>query len=172
MALNLGSSVIDFLSEHADEKFTARQIAEWVFVTFPSECHAKKTNSDVLETDADLLRQLIAEISSQRPRLQKKYSQLKATEGRPRKYYFSEKSDGAEVAAVECVGVKTTVGKDKTSSISGEHSLYPLLATYLWAEFQVYSKRINEKRSSNKRGTNGNKWLYPDLVGMEDLGSE
>jgi len=40
----------------------------------------------------------------------------------------------------------------------------------LWAEFEVYSKRIDEKRSSNKRGPNGNRWLYPDLVGMEDLG--
>jgi hypothetical protein len=47
-----------------------------------------------------------------------------------------------------------------------------LLSTYLWAEFGVYSKRIDEKRSSNKRGPNGNRWLYPDLVGMEDLGSD
>lgn len=36
----------------------------------------------------------------------------------------------------------------------------------------VYSKRIDEKRSSNKRGPNGNRWLYPDLVGMEDLGTD
>lgn len=36
----------------------------------------------------------------------------------------------------------------------------------------LYSKRIDEKRSSNKRGPNGNRWLYPDLVGMEDLGTD
>ena len=61
--------------------------------------------SQALETDADLLQQLVAEIGSQRPRLQKKHPGLKTTEGRPRKYYFSEKSDSAEVAAVENVGV-------------------------------------------------------------------
>ena len=50
--------------------------------------------------------------------------------------------------------------------------MYPLLSLYLWEEFGVYSKRIDEKRSSNKRGPNGNRWLYPDVVGMEDLGAE
>ena len=50
--------------------------------------------------------------------------------------------------------------------------MYPLLSLYLWEEFGVYSKRVDEKRSSNKRGPNGNRWLYPDLVGMEDLGAE
>jgi Uncharacterized protein conserved in bacteria len=50
--------------------------------------------------------------------------------------------------------------------------LYPLLSHYLWSEFGIYSKRIDEKRSSNKRGPNGNRWLYPDLVGMEDLGAD
>lgn len=99
MALNLGKSVVDFLTGHPDEKFTARQIAEWIFATFPDECHAKKASSQALETDADLLQQLVAEIGSQRPRLQKKHANFKTTEGRPRKYYVSEKSDIAEVAA-------------------------------------------------------------------------
>jgi len=53
-----------------------------------------------------------------------------------------------------------------------EHALYPLLSQYLWEEFGVFSKRIDEKRSSNKRGPNGNRWLYPDVVGMEDLGAD
>jgi hypothetical protein len=29
--------------------------------------------------------------------------------------------------------------------------------------------RIDEKRSSNRKGPQGNMWLYPDVVGMEDL---
>lgn len=33
----------------------------------------------------------------------------------------------------------------------------------------MFSKRVDEKKSSNNRGPNGNKWLYPDVVGMEDL---
>lgn len=170
MTLNLGKSVVDYLTAHPEEKFSARQLAEWIFATFPAECLAKKASSQALETDADLLQQLVAEIGSQRPRLQKKHPGLKTTEGRPRKYYFSEKSDTAEVAAVEGSGVAASVGKERAKV--GEHGLYPLLASYLWAEFGVYSKRVDERRSSNKRGPHGNRWLYPDLVGMEDLGAD
>ena len=123
-----------------------------------------------MSTDAELVQQLVAEISSQRPRLQKRHPELKTTEGRPRKYYYSEKSDVAEVAAAEgVIAAPMTVSSDAKL---GEHAMYPLLSLYLWEEFGVYSKRIDEKRSSNKRGPNGNRWLYPDVVGMKDLGAE
>ena len=36
----------------------------------------------------------------------------------------------------------------------------------------MFSMRIDEKGSSNKRGPNGNRWLYPNVVGMEDLAAE
>lgn len=170
MALNLAKVVIGYLKERPGEKMTARQIAEWVFATFPDECQAKKQSSQYVSTDAELVQQLVAEISSQRPRLQKRHPELKTTEGRPRKYYYSEKSDSAEVAAVE--SAVTTLAAEVDHSKLGEHGLYPMLSQYLWEEFGVYSKRIDEKRSSNKRGPNGNRWLYPDVVGMEDLGAD
>jgi hypothetical protein len=44
-----------------------------------------------------------------------------------------------------------------------------MLSEFLWSELGIYSKRIDEKRSRNSCGSGGNKWLYPDLVGMEDL---
>ena len=170
MALNLAKAVLGYLKEQPDEKLTARQIAEWIFVTFPDECQAKKQSSQYVSTDAELVQQLVAEISSQRPRLQKRHPELKTTEGRPRKYYYSEQSDVAEVAAAE--GVVAAPMADSSDAKLGEHAMYPLLSLYLWEEFGVYSKRIDEKRSSNKRGPNGNRWLYPDVVGMEDLGAE
>jgi len=170
MALNLAKAVLGYLKERPDEKLTARQIAEWIFATFPNECQAKKQSSQYVSTDAELVQQLVAEISSQRPRLQKRHPELKTTEGRPRKYYYSEKSDVAEVAAAE--GVVAAPMTDSSDAKLGEHAMYPLLSLYLWEEFGVYSKRIDEKRSSNKRGPNGNRWLYPDVVGMEDLGAE
>lgn len=170
MALNLAKVVLGYLKERPDEKLTARQIAEWIFATFPDECQAKKQSSQYVSTDAELVQQLVAEISSQRPRLQKRHPELKTTEGRPRKYYYSEKSDIAEVAAAE--GVVAVPIPDSSDAKLGEHAMYPLLSLYLWEEFGVYSKRIDEKRSSNKRGPNGNRWLYPDVVGMEDLGAE
>ncbi|AER56280.1 hypothetical protein DSC_08145 [Pseudoxanthomonas spadix BD-a59] len=42
MALNLAKLVLGYLKERPDEKLTARQIAEWIFATFPDECQAKK----------------------------------------------------------------------------------------------------------------------------------
>lgn len=170
MALNLSRCIVDYLQANPEEKFTARQIADWVFVTFPAECQQKRANSrgDYINSDADLVQQLVAEISALRPRVQAKYPALKTTEGRPRKYYYSEKSDSAEVAAAE----DEEVTRDPGGSMLAEHDLYPLLSQYLWEEFGVYSKRVDEKRSSNKRGPNGNRWLYPDMVGMQDLGSD
>lgn len=170
MALNLGKAVVDFLTAHPEEKFSARQIAEWLVATFPDECNAKKTSSQALETDADLLQQLVAEIGSQRPRLQKKHPELKTTEGRPRKYYFSVHSDSAEVAAAESTA--GTVQQQANTAPLNELSLYPKLSAYLWDRWRVYSKRIDEKTSSNKNGPKANHWLHPDVVGLEDLGAD
>ncbi|WP_425359977.1 MULTISPECIES: hypothetical protein [unclassified Candidatus Tisiphia] len=50
-----------------------------------------------------------------------------------------------------------------------EKEIYPKLSDFLLQELGVHSKIINDKCSSNYKGTNGNKWLHPDLVGMEDL---
>lgn len=88
MALNLRQAVVGFLKDRAEQKFTARPIAEWLFETFPEQCQEKRANSrgDYIKTDADLMQQLVAEISSQRPRMQAKHPELKTTEGRPRKY--------------------------------------------------------------------------------------
>ena len=101
MALNLAKAVLECLKARPEDKLTARQIAEWIFGAYPAECQEKKSNSrgEYIKTDSDLVQQLVAEISSQRPRLQKRHPELKTTEGRPRKYYYSEKSDVAEVAA-------------------------------------------------------------------------
>ena len=65
MALNLAKVVIGYLKDRSEEKFTARQIAEWVFATFPAECQAKKENSKFITNDAELIQQLVAEISSE-----------------------------------------------------------------------------------------------------------
>lgn len=171
MALNLSNIVAEFLKSNPEHKYTTKQIAEWIFDTYPEECRLKQNRSKAevfpLNTDTALIGQIAAEISSQGQRLQKRHAQIKTTEGRPRKYYFSTQTDQDEIIIAE-----------ETNTISpssvplNEHGLYPKLAEYLFTELGVYSKRINEKRSSNNRGPGGNKWLFPDLVGMEDLSKE
>lgn len=175
MALNLSNVVADFLRNNSESKFTTRQIAEWVFQTYPEECRQKQQRSKAevspLNTDIALIGQIAAEISSQGQRLQHKYPQIKTTEGRPRKYYFTSQTDKDEVDNVETANEENRTVTDQPTP-KNEHALYPKLSEYLFAELGVHSKRINEKKSSNNRGPGGNKWLYPDLVGMEDLSRE
>ncbi|KAF2409691.1 hypothetical protein SAMN04490179_1478 [Pseudomonas antarctica] len=172
MALNLRHRVIDRLQTLSDTQQTARELAQWIFDRFPEECAAKKASSGShIQTDSDLVQQLVAEISGSRPRWQQMHAQLKTTEGRPRHYYWSEMDADAEVAAAEGVALFPSDLLD--SSPLREHALYPLLAEYLLTDDQrVYTMRINEKRSSNRAGNGANEWLHPDLVGLEDLTSD
>lgn len=172
MKLDLSKKIIEFLKQHQGQKFTARELAEWIFRTFPDECEAKRMRSratvTMLDDDNALLQQIVAEIASQRQRMQKRDPQLKTTEERPRKYYYTTQTDQAEIEEVESEHpISASVERDTVRY--SEHDLYPMLSIFLWAEYGIYSKRIDEKRSSNNRGTNGNKWLYPDVVAMEDL---
>jgi len=174
MALNLAKTVVEFLKDRPEQRFTTREIAEWIFETYPDECRQKQQRSKAtvipLLTDADLVSQIAAEISSQGQRLQSNAPQLKTTDGRPRKYYYSQLTDQDEVATVE-TGERVISAQSPAQPVN-EHALYPKLAEFLYSELKVYSKRIDEKKSGNKQGPGGNKWLYPDMAGMENLSVE
>ena len=169
MALNLANTVVEFLQQNPEQKFTTREIANWIFQTYPDECRQKQKRSTAtinpLDNETALLKQIAAEIVSQRPRLQERHPEVKTTEGRPRKYYFTESTDSAESSA-------TSPASTVNGSVVKEHCLYPILSEFLWSEFEIYSKHIDEKRFRNSRGAGGNKWLHPDLVGMEVLSGD
>lgn len=90
MALRLASLLVDYLAKHAGEKFTARQIAAWIFKTYPAECAEKRARSAALKSDGDVVQQLVSEIGSQAPALRRRHSQLAITDTRPRQYYWVE----------------------------------------------------------------------------------
>ena len=172
--IDLVNKVVGFLQERPEQKFTTRQIADWIFETYPDECRQKQERSTAtvipLDNDSALVQQIAGEISIARRRLQKQHPKVKTTEGRPRKYYFTASTDSDEIKHAE------SGAASPASTINGpvitEHDLYPMLAEFLWSELDIYSKRIDEKRSRNTQGAGGNRWLYPDLVGMEDLSSD
>ncbi len=172
MALNLKNAVADYLRSNPEEKFTTREIATAILKRYPKECQEKKDRSTAtvipIVSDADLLQQLAAEISSQRPSLQRKIPQIKTTEGRPRKYYFSDKSDDIEIEIEEANEQRNELSDASYT----EHDLYPKLIEFLWYELNIFCKRIDEKRSKNSHGLGGNRWLYPDIVGLEDLSKD
>ena len=169
MAFILRRVVVGYLQSHPGEQFTAREIALWTMATYPTEAAAKKARAHQnLESDADLEQQWAAEIGAAWPLLRDQHHGLKITEGRPRKYYYSEKSEIDEVKEAEG-GLVVTPGAPGESKLS-EAQLYPLLAAYLREDLGMRSKRIDEKTSSNGRGPAGNRWLHPDVVALEDLG--
>lgn len=166
---SLNSRVVERLKSSPGTRFKARDIAEWILATYPAESAAKiqRSRNPGMITDADLVQQLVAEIGSNRPLIERRHSQVRTTEGRPRLYYWTDASEESEVADLEGSTVATIV--EPLTSTHREHDLYPLLSQFLSSEWGLYSKRIDEKTASNRRGSQGNHWLFPDLVAMEDL---
>ena len=164
MALNLSKTVVDILKHNPDKYFTARQLAEWVWNNKKDECLAKMERSKAtvvpIDTEDALLNQLVAEIGAYKRRILALSSNVKSTAERPRKYYYSEKTEAQEIKDAE-----------KSSRTNGqpEHDSYPRLCEYLYNELNIYPKRIDERKSSNSKGSNGNKWLHPDIVGLKNL---
>jgi hypothetical protein len=172
--LNLRERTFELLKAQPDQRFKAREIAEWLHRTYPAETLRKMERSSFLETEAALLNQLVAEIGANRPAWQEKYPNLRTTEGRPRRYYWTEKSETEEVEAVEG-DYEERVGDVALANSSTprvlERDLYPMLVDFISSEVGATAFRINESTASNRRGAGGNKWLYPDIVAIEALTS-
>lgn len=156
--LTLSDNVESFLRKHAEKKFIARVIAERIVASYPAEYKRKAEESK--QPDINIEQQVAAEIGAQRMQIQNAHPHIKTTETRPRQYYWTEKSDEDEVDEAEGGGDEPT---------PKESALYQKLSDYLRDEHDLYSKRIDEKRSSKKQGQRGNVWLHPDVVAMEDV---
>ncbi len=169
MALDLSNKVIKFLEQNPEQKHTAKDIATWILKTYPNECRQKQERSDVINSEQELFLQIVREIGSCRLDLSKKNPKIKTTEGRPRKYYYTESPDSLEIEQIEGKPPKT---EEIEKYPKKEYHLYPILAEFLKSELNVYSRRIDEKRSCNSHGSGGNRWLYPDLVGIEDFSQD
>lgn len=102
--------IIKFLKENKDKKFTAREIAEWIFTNYPEESAMKRessknkliTNVSGVEKDKAIMNAIQAEIGAHVGRgLEKENHFIKITEGKPRKYYYTEKTDLEEIQIIE-----------------------------------------------------------------------
>jgi uncharacterized protein len=145
--MNKAEAMKRYLQERQGQKFTAQQLAEWFFQTYPDECKKKLARSPTLSNDEDLLNQLRWEVySSFGPHAA---TLIKHTEDRPRRFYFSPLSDEEEVvAADEHTAAQATGARSRIQAREAE--LYPKLAAYLWSEYR----------------------LYPDMVGLENLSAD
>ncbi|MBR1777404.1 MAG: HrgA protein [Alphaproteobacteria bacterium] len=163
MTLNLGKTVEDILKREQEKGYTAKQLAQEIFRVKTKDCLEKMEKSKAtvipLNSEEALIDQIAKEIGA-RKKWFLSSDKIKMTSERPRKYYYSEKSDAEEVKEAE---------KETKTNKHQEHDSYPKLCEYLYNELSVFPKRINEKRSSNSKGNNGNKWLHPDIVGLKNL---
>ena len=164
MALNIPNLIVEFLQQNLEQKFTAREIAEWIIETNPDECRQKEIDS---KAKRPILQQISAEVNSYRSKIQKKYPGIQTTDDRPQKYYFTESTSRAKSKNALNLEISPT-SRVNPLGIK-EENLYPMLIESLWKKLQIYSMRIDERRSRNSRKSGGNKWLYPDIVGIEDL---
>jgi uncharacterized protein len=170
MSLNLRERTFELLKLSPNQKFKARDIALWIHTTYPEETKEKLGRSSFIESETALLNQIVAEIGSNRPQWQAKYAHLRTTEGRPRLYYWTEKSETEEISEAEADPPASNPSNTQPLRIL-ERDLYPMLIQFVGSEFGVNAFRINEGTASNKRGPGGNKWLYPDIVALEALAS-
>lgn len=161
MALKLVETVVNILKSNPEKYYTARELAENVYKCKPKECEEKMTNTKATTFDA-LIQQLVREIGSLKNDIVSQQN-IRVTEERPRKYYYSKKTDIEEIEQAEQITKKNE---------HPEHDLYPLLCEYLYNELDIYPKRIDERKSSNSKGNNGNKWLHPDIVGLQNLSKD
>lgn len=158
----------EFLAERPDQKFTAREIAVELIKKHPNEAEAKRTESEQQLDIQGLIGQIQAEIGAARTGIERKFSpNLGTTTDRPRKFYWT--SDVLEDEPSETDTNQTNaVGRTKLD----EHDLYPLLADYLGSQLSVVTMRLDEKRSSGKKGAGASHWLHPDVVGIQDISRE
>jgi len=153
--------IIQILKNNPDQSFTAKEVAENIFKEFPDWCENKRKRSKQdLSEHVKFISQLKAEVDSKFPILQKREPNYQIFEERPRKIIYS--TENIKIKKNKSASVQQVIKKSLSES-----DLYPLLAEYLHTEHTVYGKRIDEKRSKNSRGSGGNKWLFPDMVGLE-----
>jgi uncharacterized protein len=150
--ITVKNAVLKFLKSHPGDEYKARDLANELKTAFPVRFENKKTA------------QLAGEIGAGRPMWLKQHPQFRCSEETPWTYWWEPEMAAGAVAPEPPLA-------PEIASLT-EHDLYPLLAAFLISRHRkIYPKRIDEKKSSNLQGKDGNKWLHPDMVGLEDLAS-
>lgn len=174
MKLSQPQKIVAFLKSNPNQKFTARKIAEAILNLYPQD-YLEKRNNPRFSTDAELINQIVAEIGAHKNAILKDEPLIQLQDKpRPRLYWYdpniisnSLKIDTQNEPAD--FDDQQEVISTLTTKILSEYDLYPVLIEYLSKELQLFSLRIDEKKSSNNRGQNGNQWLHPDIVAMQPI---
>lgn len=174
MKLSQPQKIVAFLKSNPNQKFTARKIAEAILNLYPQD-YLEKRNNPRFSTDAELINQIVAEIGAHKNAILKAEPLIQLQDKpRPRLYWYDPNIISASLKIdtqnePADFDDQQEVISTLTTKIFSEYDLYPVLIEYLSKELQLFSLRIDEKKSSNNRGQNGNQWLHPDIVAMQPI---
>ena len=167
---NLRGKVIAFFQEnHPKKEATNTEIARWIVKTYPDDCKQKIDDSKRINDENGLRNAIQIELTSHTCSYYKKH-------GHPHIYL----KEGLESVKVNgrwgfrvraATRVSTIPSKQKTSEKFAEDDMYDPLRIFLLQEYEIESMPI-EHRNAKKTKRGGDMWLYPDLVGLEDLSRE
>lgn len=168
------NKIIAFLKTHPDQRYTSREIAEALIALYPEFYAQKRQNSNQeFASDAAFVNQVVSEIGARATIIIKKHPAIEIQDQpRPRKYWFSSKKRDtvSDVLEENIAEVDSSIELETKSKpeIHLEKEMYPLLQQYL-KEIGLIPKRLDEKKSKNSKGRNGNEWLHPDIVAMQAI---
>lgn len=155
----------NFLQQNQGKLFSAQELAQWIFENHPDGCREKfeRSKNKKIKVLEDIVDQIRSEVGSIFNSQNKKWQFVRRIkEGKNVYRYFYDATlipHCAPPANLENTHPQKLLEKD----------LYPLLTQYVQNHLNVFLRRIDEKRSANSHGAGGNHWLYPDMVGLEDL---
>lgn len=175
MKLSQAQKALEFLKSNPNQKFTARFIADKLIATYPQDYIEKRNNIKFQNNESAFKQQVIRELYSIFPDLIQNNPCVKYQEKpSPRQYWYEPTSNLSPVKGIDFHNSLIINAEDNNppsiqEKIFSEYDLYPVLIEYLSQELNLLTLRIDEKRSSNTRGQNGNQWLHPDIVAMQAL---
>ena len=174
----LKEKVIAFFDQNSIQEATCRQIAEWIIKAYPNDCAQKMANSNnrrAIDNNKKLAVQISAEINGYYIRT----SHILLREGLERVKIngllgLRRTKSISNTKTINSNSFPKTINtnpKPKTNKKIDEEDMYDPLIKFLSSKHGIRCKRV-EHRNAKKRGRGGDMWLYPDLVGLEDLSGD
>ncbi|MBC6413654.1 MAG: hypothetical protein GDA45_01785 [Chromatiales bacterium] len=171
-AMTLPERLAAFFEQTSAEQATNKEVVEWIVKNYPVDCAKKAQESTQRFEDQEewLIRQIGAELGSlwrHPPNILKEKGIIPATVDRKWGWRKEQTINASTRNNDAGTGEDTNRPEPFT-----EKQMYPKLIEYLKLKLRVHSKRIDETRSANLKGPKGNQWLYPDIVGLENLSKD
>lgn len=161
--------ILAYLKKYPHRKFNARQLAEAIVEAYPADYEEKRSNPRFANESA-FIGQVAAEIGVQREQIAKLDPHIfYQDKPRPRLYWYDPNRKVDEVEPDIADEIRDVDAPEYVTRDFSEQDLYPILVQYLKTELKLYCQRIDEKRSSNRRGKDGNRWLHPDIVAIQPM---